>query len=455
MSLQLEIVSDHRDLVGDDAVRVFDDTGGTIGRSLQSDWILPDPRRYISGRHAIIDYQGGAYYLADTSSNGVYMNGDCEPIGKGNPRRLFSGDVIKLGDFVINVTIDEGESLTLPAARPERVATDHAHSRVEDELAKSSMLLLEEEALTGDDEFQSALFGRRDDPHEGQAAENDPMPPQAAAAAEAAPEAPRQAPNELIEAFLAGLGLDGQVLHPDAEPREVLRNAGEVLREFVEGTTLLLASRASTKTTLQLDETTVLPRHNNPLKLAQNSDDLLRQLLVGKEGEFLGSRDAVREVCRDLLFYQDAFIGAMDSACLDLTGQFEPEELQQAFDRELGDGLIARLLGKLRYWDMYAALYPRLTEKGGGKVPQSFSEEFVRAFEQSIAERKRLGNSADSRGETDIPSTPARRPVSKPQPVAEQQPDAELSAELDAINASPFALDDLVEFEPDDTGEAR
>ena len=99
MTLKLEIVSEHREIVGDDAVREFNEAGGTIGRSLQNDWILPDPDRYISGRHATIDYRSGAYYLADTSSNGVYVNGDCEPLGKGNPRRLFNGDVIRLGEL--------------------------------------------------------------------------------------------------------------------------------------------------------------------------------------------------------------------------------------------------------------------------------------------------------------------------------------------------------------------
>ena len=57
MSLELKIVSNNADLVGDDDVREFGDEGGTIGRSLQNDWILPDPDRYVSSRHATIDYQ--------------------------------------------------------------------------------------------------------------------------------------------------------------------------------------------------------------------------------------------------------------------------------------------------------------------------------------------------------------------------------------------------------------
>jgi predicted component of type VI protein secretion system len=77
MPLTITIVSEHRDLVGNDCVREYYEEGGTIGRSLENDWILPDPDRYISGRHATIDHKGGMYYLADTSSNGVYMNGVC------------------------------------------------------------------------------------------------------------------------------------------------------------------------------------------------------------------------------------------------------------------------------------------------------------------------------------------------------------------------------------------
>ncbi len=114
MPLQLKIVSEHRDLVGDDAERVFHEEGGTIGRSLENDWILPDPDRYISGRHATIDFKGGIYYLLDTSSNGVYMNDEMEPIGKGNPRRLFNGDRMRMGDFEFTVTVDSGESLVMP-----------------------------------------------------------------------------------------------------------------------------------------------------------------------------------------------------------------------------------------------------------------------------------------------------------------------------------------------------
>ncbi|MDH4126249.1 MAG: type VI secretion system-associated FHA domain protein TagH [Gammaproteobacteria bacterium] len=389
MALQLEIVSEHRELVGDDAVRVFRNKGGTIGRSLQNDWILPDPDRFISGRHATIDFKGGAYYLADTSSNGVYINGDCEPLGKGNPRRLFNGDVIRLGDFVINVSVDEGESLVIPLHDPASDVTDHGASLVDADPLKTGMMLLDEDALTGDAAFQSALFGSQT--RTGVAEPEAKAPPAAKPRPAAALEASDLATRELMDAFLDGLGINRRELHPSADLAEVMHNAGEVLREFVEGITQLLASRASFKSAFRLDQTTVLPRQNNALKLSANTADSLRQLLIGKEGEYLGPRDSVREVCRDLLFHQDAFPGAMNSAFLEFSDRFDPEELQVIFDRTLGNGLWAKLTNKYRYWALYGDLYPILTEKGGGRFPQLFAEEFVRAYERQIAEFKRLG----------------------------------------------------------------
>ena len=48
MPLQLEVISEHKELLGDDYVREFYAHGGTIGRSLDNDWILPDADHYIS-----------------------------------------------------------------------------------------------------------------------------------------------------------------------------------------------------------------------------------------------------------------------------------------------------------------------------------------------------------------------------------------------------------------------
>lgn len=456
MTLKLEIVSEHREIVGDDAVREFNEAGGTIGRSLQNDWILPDPDRYISGRHATIDYRSGAYYLADTSSNGVYVNGDCEPLGKGNPRRLFNGDVIRLGDFVVNVTVDAGESVAMPLDDDEApLATDHAHSMVDEAAMRTGLLLLDEDAMTGDDEFQSALFGRGEELEAADDSIFEPAPPIPETTPEPESEI-QQAPaplaaadldiNELFDSFLTGLGIDRSALSPEADMNEIMRNVGEVLREFVEGSTQLLASRANLKNAFRLDQTTSLPRHNNPLKLSANSRDSILQLLVGKEGEYLGPRDAVREVCRDLLFHQDAFLDAMNNAFLEFADRFDPAELQDGFDLTLGSGPLARLTNRFKYWNMFVELYPIITETGGGRFPQVYTEEFVNAYERQIAEYKRLGGVEEHLKETVILGEADYNPA------RDFEIDPEISAELEAINESPFESDDLVdplEVDPD------
>lgn len=107
MALRLQIISRHRQSLGERGGKEFSHSGGTIGRSLESDWVLPDGQRYLSSRHASIDYRSGSYYIVDTSTNGVYVNDAEQPVGRGNPQRLFSGDRLRIGEYEMSVEIDE------------------------------------------------------------------------------------------------------------------------------------------------------------------------------------------------------------------------------------------------------------------------------------------------------------------------------------------------------------
>lgn len=389
MPLQLEIVSDHKEILGDDHVRVFGEDGGTIGRSLENDWILPDPDRFISGKHATIDFQSGAYYLADVSTNGVYLNQEEDPLGKGNPRRLFHGDTIRMGDFEFEVTLDEGQDLEMPP--PERVTAvpDHIEQLVDEESLKSGIQMLDEDEITGGDVLHNALFGEaaREEEAKPEKMNNQPNPFAPPASAE---QQKMMDAAHLLDAFMRGLDISRAEIHPSTDPLEVMENAGRVLKEFVDGTTDLLASRTALKSMFRLDQTTVLPRHNNPLKLAENTRDSMMQLLVGKEGEYLGPVDAVREVCRDLKFHHDAVLEAMIGAYQEFSDRFDPDELQQSFDKTLDGKPLFKKMNQVKYWQLYCDLYPIMTQPGSGRFPHQFSEEFVRCYEKHIAEYKRL-----------------------------------------------------------------
>ena len=413
MPLQLRIVSDNRDLVGDDVERVFGDAGGSIGRALENDWILPDPDRYVSGRHATIDFKGGIYYLLDHSSNGVYINDEVEPIGHGNPRRLFDGDYIRMGDFDFAVSIDTGESIAVPpdSKTPLRaVAADNMQQFVDEDSHRADMNMLDEEEITGDAAFQRALFGkaarkRVDASDKPASAANDegstdgaerPLP----AAGESIP----VAEQDIFNAFLEGLCISPSEVHPSTDRAKMMKTAGSTMREMIFGIISLLTSRSNLKNAFHLDQTTVLPRHNNPLKFSRNTDDLLMQLLLGTEGDYLGASDAVREVCQDLLHHQNAFLDAMNTAFIEFADRFDPAELADNFDRTMKRGQLFAVLKKSNYWDLYCNLYPIMTEKGGGRFPQMFGEEFVRAYERQVADYRRHDRDATTPAEQQTPA---------------------------------------------------
>lgn len=401
MPLQLKIISDHRDLVGDDYIRQFDQQGGTIGRALDNDWILPDPDRFISGRHATIDYQGGAFYLADTSSNGVYINGEMEPIGRGNPRRLFNGDQIRMGDFEFEVYIDEGEDLNLPPPEPMTVVPDHIEQLVDEESLRTGVELLDADALTGDQAFQSTLFG-------GSANGSAPRPAagngkvadriRKASNPFAAPKSRkgrRTSSDQLLNTFLKAAGINRNEIHPSADPNEIMRNAGSVLKELVAGFSALLQSRANVKSAFRLDQTTIMPRQNNPLKLAQNPADALLPLLAGKTGEYLSPLESVREVNCDLRFHQEALFEGMVSAFCDFVDRFDPDELEENFDETLNRRPMFAALNQRKYWQLYKEVYPIMTQAGSGRFPHHFGEDFVRAYEKLVADYKRIDEGSD------------------------------------------------------------
>ncbi len=406
MPLLLEIISEHRDLVGDDAVREFGEGGGTIGRSLENDWILPDPDRYISSRHATIDCKGGMYYLADTSTNGVYVNGERDPVGKGNPRRLFNGDHLRMGDFEFVVAIDRGESIVMPLEGEQTAVPEPIGMMVPEESLRSGVQLLDEEELADRHDFARLLESDTPTPL---AAARAPVPAKKSISKvhgslepdfngvvgkdvepDLSPTRLEVSANDLFDCFLDGLGLSRADLHPGVDPAEVMQNAGQVFKAFVEGVTQMVSSRRNLKSAFSLDQTTILPRHNNPMKMSEDVGDLLRQLLVGREGEYLGPRDSAREACRDLFYHQEALISAAQSACREFADRFDPDELVAAFRREGGSSSRFGFLDRLKHWQMYCDLYPVLTEKGAGGLPQIFREEFARAYERQIAELKRL-----------------------------------------------------------------
>src|SRR6478735_6511322 len=129
MALRLRVISDHRHRLGDKNTFVFGVSGGSIGRSAENDWVLPDDMRYVSGRHARIVFHNGRYLLQDTSSNGTYVNDNDRPLGNQNPHELKTGDVIRIGEYHVQVQIDSANDFTLDDSALYKTGSTSTRSR--------------------------------------------------------------------------------------------------------------------------------------------------------------------------------------------------------------------------------------------------------------------------------------------------------------------------------------
>lgn len=105
MDITFKVVSYHRLSPDQDPEKTFSRCNVTMGRSLDNDWVLPDPERIISGQHAMVSYTNGEYYISDTSTNGLFINNSQSALGQGNQVKLNSGDHVTLGEYELDVVI--------------------------------------------------------------------------------------------------------------------------------------------------------------------------------------------------------------------------------------------------------------------------------------------------------------------------------------------------------------
>lgn len=86
------------------SITVTQRRGIDIGRDQYLDWVLPDPTRFISGKHCEVRYRDGRYWLQDVSTNGTFVNGSEFRIDGAHALR--SGDRIEIGKYIVAVVVE-------------------------------------------------------------------------------------------------------------------------------------------------------------------------------------------------------------------------------------------------------------------------------------------------------------------------------------------------------------
>src|SRR5437868_5267026 len=108
MILTLEVIGDQAADLGAGSRKVFNSIGGAIGRLPDNDWVFPDP--HVSGRHALIRYLNGRFFVEDTSTNGVFLNSPDSRLSKTQAHPLKHGDVLYIDAYEITVSIEKDSS---------------------------------------------------------------------------------------------------------------------------------------------------------------------------------------------------------------------------------------------------------------------------------------------------------------------------------------------------------
>jgi type VI secretion system FHA domain protein len=88
--------------------------GGSIGRAPENALVLDDPTKYISRVHARVLARGDAFVLEDLGSNASVVND--RPLGKGSEVALAHGDRLAIGDYQLQVLVEQAPAHSAPLA---------------------------------------------------------------------------------------------------------------------------------------------------------------------------------------------------------------------------------------------------------------------------------------------------------------------------------------------------
>ncbi|MEN0105805.1 MAG: type VI secretion system-associated FHA domain protein TagH, partial [Pseudomonas sp.] len=108
--------------------------------------------------------------------------------------------------------------------------------------------------------------------------------------------------DRLLQAFLRGAGIPQMRVDP-AQAEAQMEAIGRSYRQLVEGLIDVLRARSSLKGEFRMNQTTIQPVHNNPLKFAPNVDEALLLLLRPGNQAFMPPDQAVLVDMANQRFY--------------------------------------------------------------------------------------------------------------------------------------------------------
>ncbi|HEY1874998.1 MAG TPA: type VI secretion system-associated FHA domain protein TagH [Steroidobacteraceae bacterium] len=413
--LRLRVVSEQRRSLAERSSANFSVEGGTIGRSADNDWVLPDPLRYVSAHHARVQFRAGHFYLQDVSTNGVYVNDDMEPLAKrgSSGYRIENGDVLRMGDYHILAALERqnGEQPAASAAVPTSIHALRTLGR-STERDIGAKLNVEELLVPVIDlpALPVSAYGQAVDSGRVQALAQPqrggssaaPAEPPAAATGDPGPvgtslarlaEAvshPKNSGSFLsledvhtgLEAFCRGAGIAPDRLPPEAQGR-LLHLAGRLFREALVGFKEIERSRVETRNRYRIESPP--PEQDDPRPSLEDSmvEDLAVELFLRHEGRRLDSVQWLRDTVAAARLHESAVAQATRAAFVEFLDRLDPAELEARFERAARRGKV-RSADKAQYWELFTSFYRNLIEMPTDHLPHTFVEAFAAAYREAL-----------------------------------------------------------------------
>jgi type VI secretion system FHA domain protein len=381
----LIVISEQAAALGEGASVLLGADGGTLGRANDNDLVLPDNNRYVSSHHARIRYRNGSYFIEDTSTNGVYLNGHRDPVGKLGPQPLRPGDLVRVGNYQVRVLDETGATGDVSAIVPFSAGDTHTTALEGEDIAEDLILedlLIDDPAISAErrkldpwgqkiddsavlrfDRAQRTATGmRRAVPAAaGGGNRKSPAPPLRA------PPPPPGAPGRGggLDSFCRGASLDLRLL-PEGSHERVLRLAGLLLREALMGAKEVARVQRALRTDAGL-----VASVEDPERLALQSlpvEDLLVKLLGDPAGAHIDAVQWLRELFAVASRHDAALMKSLRPALEEFTQRLDPAlhaDSQGAAER-----------------------FRNLTESPEGKLPRLFSEALARRFDSEFGGKR-------------------------------------------------------------------
>ncbi|PPU67507.1 type VI secretion system-associated FHA domain protein TagH [Xanthomonas pisi] len=423
--LILTVGGAHAAQFGASAQKRFAGSGGSIGRSDESDWVLAAPG--VSRTHAVVRFLNGMYFIEDRSTNGMSLNGVA--LTRADPCALSDGDRLQLDSFEIQVQVHalgaapdptpaldplldamDDRTQVAPPPSPMRTATPaHAFDLLDFGAPLAAHPVT-------DDPLEGLLLGstpRELDPlrlldplpaptsgvapsawNHSNASHDHFRPPGNGQTRATLPEnwdltmgdfAP---PASTVPAPTPAPAVAAPTSQPGSASASTLAVPPELERIFtivVDGVMDVLRARAEIKNTFRLPVTVIQRSENNPLKFAATAEDALQKLLAPPSASFLSGVPAFEDAFDDIRCHQMAMLAGMRAAFDAMLFHFSPDRLEQEAD---AGGKRLSFGGKGRYWERYRDNFEQLRGDPDDCFRRLFGDEFARAYEAQLARLK-------------------------------------------------------------------